>query len=292
MQNKITYIFLTILFIIIIFICIYNYNDFSVLRIESFKDNDNNDNNNDNNNNFQPVINMNPGDINFIQDDNTQFIKPVIINYKLKTSNKYLTVLYHTPAIINTTQYLPMGQYAFTTDKPINNITNGDKMDNIDLTGIINMMKLKDKKILTYLTSSAIITNQYNLVWSSDYNEDGKIFSIWRPIIPSGTCCLGDIIVSGIDTPTIATPCFPITMLQSFPVSSGIIWQEINDAGLQCYCWYSSNMETFQCSNKYGNNIPELNNVYNLPLQYLNNNTISPASVMNKQQLTQTGITI
>jgi hypothetical protein len=230
---------------------------------------------------------MDPGDINFIQDDNTQFIKPVIINYKLKTSNKYLTVLYHTPAIINTTQYLPMGQYAFTTDNPIS-----IDSDNIDLTGIINMMKLKDKKILTYLTSSAIITNQYNLVWSSDYNEDGKIFSIWRPIIPSGTCCLGDIIVSGIDTPTITTPCFPITMLQPFPVSSGIIWNEINDAGLQCYCWYSSNMETFQCSNKYGKDMPELNNVYNLPLQYLNNNTISPTSIMDKQQLTQTGITI
>ena len=46
MQNKITYIFLTILFIIIIFICIYNYNDSSVLRIESFKDNDNDNNNN------------------------------------------------------------------------------------------------------------------------------------------------------------------------------------------------------------------------------------------------------
>jgi hypothetical protein len=162
---------------------------------------------------------------------------------------------------------LPLGQYILLEDKPISEF---------EKKPIIHQL-VKDVKILKYLVTTPIITTQYDLIWTSDYNNDNKIFSVWRPICPIGTISIGDIIVSGIDKPNIITPCIPTTMLEPFPISNGIIWHSVNDSGKSCYCWGSGNIGGYTCSNIYGSNqsnFPELGNVFNIPLQFLNNNTI------------------
>lgn len=233
----------------------------------------------------QPLINLNPGDIHFINDNTPSLIEPVILNYKLSTNSgnpdnqgnldnkiKYISVFKHKPTMIGMTTYLPLGSYCVASDSPIRNV--------VEYTD-----KIKDKKILGYLVSPVITTNQYNLIWTSSFNTDREIISIWRPVCPAGATSLGDIIIPGLDTPNFNTPCIPITMLQPLPVSSGIIWQSTNDSGADCYCWGAGNMEGFRATHKYGKDItvmPELENVYNLPAQYLTANTVStPAENLN-----------
>ena len=131
------------------------------------------------------------------------------------------------------------------------------------------------------MITTPITTKQYDLIWTSDNNEDNKIFSVWRPICPIGTTSISDVIIDGLDKPQIITPCIPTTMLESFPISSGIVWHSINDSGKSCYCWGSGNMGGFRCSNIYGSNqrdFPDLGNVFNIPIQHLNSNTIQPNS--------------
>lgn len=228
-----------------------------------------------------PLINLNPGDIHFIHDDTPSLIEPIILNYKMAGNPgnhnpdnkiKYISVFKHKPTMIGMTTYLPLGSYCVANDLPIQNVAEYTK-------------KIKDKKILGYLASPVITTNQYNLIWTSSFNDDREIISIWRPVCPAGSTSLGDIIITGLDTPTFNTPCIPITMLQPLPVSSGIIWQSMNDSGADCYCWGAGNMEGFRATHKYGKDItvmPELENVYNVPLQYLTANTVStPAENLN-----------
>lgn len=277
-RDSILYIILLILFIILCFIYIKHIN-YSEKFIES----------SDPNINQNPLLTLDTTDIHFIKDDTIDLIESIIFNYKLKTISKdltsnsldnnlekkqkisYISVFSHKSATINNTVYRPLGQYVIITDSPITNVHEA-------IQSIIN------KKILCHMTSSNITTKQYSLIWTSDYNEDREIFSIWRPICPVGATSIGDIIVSGLDTPTIETPCIPFTMLNKMPLSSGIIWHSINDAGVDCYCWGASNMESFRASKNYGKDIstfPDLDNVYNIPLQFLTNNTIVTEKVKN-----------
>jgi len=179
-----------------------------------------------------------------------------------KTTNsdniKYLSVFQHKPF----DTYKGIGQYIILTDKPFT-----------DTTSAIN--SVLDKKCLNYLTSSPITPISYNLVWTSDLNKDGAIFSIWHPISPSGCATLGDIIVMGTDQPsTNLVACYPITMLEKTGLSNGIIWKSMNDMGKLCYCWGAGNIDTFRASNIYSSDMEELQSVYNLPLTTLGSNTL------------------
>lgn len=222
----------------------------------------------------QPLLNLNANDLHFIHENSPSMIEPVILNYKINYPARYITVFKHKPATINTTTYLPLGSYCLTTDKPIENPDE-----------YIRANKLQDVKILSYLVSPVITTNQYNLIWTSNFNDDRQIISIWRPVCPAGTSSLSDVINIGLDTPNLPTPCIPITMLEPMPVSSGIIWQTINDSGIECYCWGAGNMGGFRASRTYGgknvSEFPELENVYNLPAQFLGINTVATPDSLN-----------
>jgi len=253
-----------------------------------------------------PIVNLPANDIHFISDNNPKLIDVAVFNYKLminldnkkfatpipsntyktvsetfesinntkynnnnnnasnsesKTENdgvKYLSVFHHKPFDI----YKGIGQYAILTDKPFE-----------DITSAVN--SVLDKKCLNYLTSSPITPISYDLVWTSDLNKDGAIFSVWHPISPLGCATLSDIIVMGTDQPsTNLIGCYPITMLDKSALSNGIIWKSMNDMGKNCYCWGAGNIDSFRTSNIYSSDMGELQSVYNLPLTTLDSNTV------------------
>lgn len=241
-----------------------------------------------------PIVNLPANDIHFINDNNPKLIDIVILNYKLKvnlnnlnvssentksiidfqkqthinlaTMNdktlKYLSVFQHKP--FNT--YKGLGQYIILTDQPFENIDNA-------------IESVLDKKCLNYLTSCPITPSGYDLIWTSDLNVDGQIFSIWHPIPPAGCIALGDIIVMGTEQPSKdLVACFPITMLEKTALSNGIIWKSINDMGKNCYCWGAGNIDTYRATNIYSPDMNELQSVYNLPTNLLQNNILSSSS--------------
>lgn len=246
-----------------------------------------------------PIVNLPGNDIHFINDDNPQLIDTPVFNYKLKIKEKnkqtnkqnnnniseqfatinenqinyneniiekYLTVFQHKPY----NGYKGIGQYAIITETPFEDIS----------TAIVSVL---DKKCLTYLTSSPINPVGYNLVWTSDLNNDNQIFSVWSPIPPSGCIALGDIIIMGTEQPLLDTvACFPITMLDKTALSNGIIWKSDNDMGKSCYCWGAGNIGLFKCSNNYSPDMPELQTVYNLSNTVLINNTLGNNQSNNK----------
>ena len=147
-----------------------------------------------------------------------------------------------------------------------------------DIESAIN--KILDKKCLINLTSSPIKPYNYELIWTSDLNTDGQIFSVWHPIPPAGCIALGDVIVMGTEQPSLElVPCFPITMLEQATLSNGIIWKAINDMGKMCYCWGAGNIDCFRATNIYDANMDILQTVYNLPLQLLANNTLTSNNI-------------
>ena len=264
-----------------------------------------------------PIVNLPANDIHFISDNNPKLINTVILNYKLmvnldsgnsiptpaitnssKPSNtsmnaiqtnplidslidskqqaninlaspdnktlKYLSVFQHKP--FNT--YKGLGQYVILTDQPFKNAD-------------VAVQSVLDKKCLclNYLTSSPITPAGYNLIWTSDLNADGQIFSVWHPIPPAGCIALGDVIVIGTEQPSNdLVACFPITMLDKTALSNGMIWKSINDMGKQCYCWGAGNIDTFRATNIYSPDMSDLQSVYNLPMNLLQNNILTPGS--------------
>jgi hypothetical protein len=178
---------------------------------------------------------------------------------------KYLSVFQHKP--FNT--YKGLGQYIILTDQPFENVE-------------VAVQNVLDKKCLclNYLTSCPITPSGYDLIWTSDLNQDGNIFSVWHPIPPAGCVPLGDIIVMGTEQPAKdLVACFPITMLDKTALSNGIIWKSINDMGKNCYCWGVGNIDTFRGTNIYSPDMNELQSVYNLPMNLLQNNILSPGAV-------------
>ena len=145
----------------------------------------------------------------------------------------------------------------------------------------VAVQSVLDKKCLclNYLTSSPITPAGYNLIWTSDLNADGQIFSVWHPIPPAGCIALGDVIVMGTEQPSNdLVACFPITMLDKTALSNGMIWKSINDMGKQCYCWGAGNIDTFRATNIYSPDMSDLQSVYNLPMNLLQNNILTPGS--------------
>lgn len=247
-----------------------------------------------------PIVNLPANDIHFITDNNPNLINTVILNYKLMVnldnantiptsaitnSNtslesviqaninlasldnktlKYLSVFQHKP--FNT--YKGLGQYVILTVQPFENAE-----------GAVQSVLDKNCLCLNYLTSCPITPSGYDLIWTSDFNQDGHIFSVWHPIPPAGCIALGDIIVMGTEQPSNdLVACFPITMLGKTALSNGIIWKSINDMGKNCYCWGAGNIDTFRATNIYSPDMNELQSVYNLPMNLLKNNILSPGN--------------
>lgn len=278
-----------------------------------------------------PIINLPNNDVHFISDNNPNSISVPVFNYKLMITNnnitqtpepantlstemfvntntttnmtsdnnkqdniqkniklllpenktlKYLSVFQHKPF----SNYKGIGQTLILTDKPFNNINNAIK-------------SVIDRKCLNYLTSSPFKPLGYNLVWTSDLNTDGKIFSIWSPINPVGCTSLGDVIIMGTEAPSIEqVACYPITLLEKTELSNGIIWTAINDMGRLCYCWGAGNIDTFHATNIYSSDMNELQHVYNLSTTTLTNNIIGSNKLKNDKNNNNTvinkGITI
>lgn len=260
-----------------------------------------------------PIVNLPPNDIHFISDNNPNLINTVILNYKLmvnldngnaiptsantNSSTSTITAMHtmHTNPIINLQQqeninlaspdnktlkylsvfqhkpfntYKGLGQYVILTEQPFENAE-------------FAVQSVLDKKglCLNYLTSCPITPSGYDLIWTSDLNQDGNIFSVWHPIPPAGCVALGDIIVMGTEQPSKDfVACFPITMLDKTALSNGIIWKSINDMGKNCYCWGAGNIDTFRTTNIYSPDMNELQSVYNLPMNLLKNNILSPGA--------------
>jgi hypothetical protein len=49
--------------------------------------------------------------------------------------------------------------------------------------------------------------------------------------------------------------------------------------GKNCYCWGAGNINTFRATNIYSPDMNELQSVYNLPINLLQNNILSPSAV-------------
>lgn len=311
--TEIAYCILLLLTIIVIVIYLYNRsNKSSIVSLKSllgYKELFTNDNKSN------PIVNLPTGDIHFISDNNSALIDTPIYNYKLKikktqepgsapsrmndkkldtfldvsknnntkisktdingmpedtTDIKYISVFMHREQLVGNTLYKPLGQYILATDKPL--LLNKD----------ITINNILDKRCLSYLASSSLTPIDYQLVWTSDINQDNEMFSAWHPIPPPGCIALGDVIVKGTDKPSSNyIACFPVSMLELSGVSNGVIWQSINDMGKLCYCWGAGNTDTFRITNSYNKDMNELNSVYNLPLQFMKNNTLHNTSSKN-----------
>ena len=222
-------------------------------------------NNNKNNKNVDMNENENL-DMNENKTVDTSYTK---INLLLPENKqlKYLTVFHHKPFEL----YKGIGQTVIITDEPF-----------IDMTSAI--ASVKNRKCLNYLTSSPIMPVGYNLIWSSDLNDDNKIFSVWSPITPNGYVSLGDVIVMGIEQPPLdLCACYPVSLVDKTALSNGIIWSAINDMGKTCYCWGAGTISTFRASNQYNNNMLELQNVYNLSSSSLTLNLLGTDKHITKQ---------
>ena len=241
-----------------------------------------------------PLINLAAGDIHLIADNNPALIKTPVFNYPLNTISiaddtnhkVYVSVFMHSPFQYNTTTYTPLGQYIRVSTEPL------------DITNINSnlMVDIRTKGCLNYLCSGTYYPQDYNLIWTSDTSPDsGTIFSVWRPVAPSGMVALGDVIVSGTSKPArYYITCLPITMLSFAGISNGILWHGKNDIGLDGYCWGAGNFDTFRASNTYGATMPELSLVYNFDTQVIRNNLITNGgtSTTNPLQVNGNGVHI
>ena len=187
-----------------------------------------------------PLINLPNNDIHFISDDDIKSIYVSVFNYKLMVNvdnkisssslsnttsqdninlllqknkkTKYLSVFEHKPFA----NYKGLGQTLIITDTPYDNVDSAINSMISDINSkSVNSNNKFDRKCLNYLTSSPFKPLGYNLIWTSDINDDNKIFSVWSPINPAGCASLGDVIIMGTEQPSIELfACYPITLLE------------------------------------------------------------------------------
>lgn len=227
--------------------------------------------------NNMPLINLPEGDTHLITDNNPALVTTSIFNYKLQVMKKdsdalmdvYISVFMHLPFEYNNRKYLPLGQYMKVSYKPL------------DISDI-NSNTMKDilsKKCINFLCAEAYQPIDYKLIWTSDTNAEGQIFSAWRPMVQTGVVALGDVIIAGTSKPPrnyIA--CIPTVMVEPINISNGILWQTKNDLKTQCFCWGAGNFDTFKVTNQYSGNMPELSEVYNVDSKILEAHTLDSNS--------------
>jgi hypothetical protein len=270
---KFAYIVLLILSIVVLGIYLFQT---SIHRIDRF-------NNLESSSNM--LVNLPSEDIHFLIDDNPMLITTPIINYKLSIFDKkedtqqvmkYISVFMHSTFQYKNSTYTPLGQYIVISDNPL---------DISDINSEL-MKDIRNKKCICYLASSRIFPIDYKLIWTSDINKDGKIFSAWKPLPPPGYISMGDVIIGGIDKPALEyITCLPVNMLDSsfIGISNGLLWHGQNDMGKQCYCWSGGNIDTFRVSNIYNPNMEDLADVYNINQEQLDFYTITNSTVQDKQ---------
>jgi len=229
----------------------------------------------------EELINLPPDDVHFITDNNLELITTPILNYKLSVLAegntrimKYITVFMHQTFQYNNDDYTPVGQFLKVTDKPL---------DIEDINSNV-MIEVQSKKCINYLCSSQYYPVDYKLVWTSDTNTDGAIFSVWKPITLSGFVSMSDVIVAGVNKPELEyITCLPLNILTFSGISNGILWQGKNDMGKGCFCWSASNFDTFRSSNIYSENMLELMDVYHITKERLDNFTLTHTTPTDKQ---------
>lgn len=228
-----------------------------------------------------PLFNLPSDDVHFITDNNPSLITTPILNYKLSVLGegdarmvKYITVFMHQTFQYNNAAYSPVGQFLKVTDKPI-------ELNDVNST---MMEEVRGKQCINYLCSSQYYPVDYKLIWTSDVNSDGAIFSVWKPITISGFVAMGDVIVAGVNKPAREyITCLPLNLLNFSGISNGILWHGKNDMGKECFCWSASNFDTFRSSNIYSGNMLELMDVYHITKERLDNTTLTHTTPTDKQ---------
>lgn len=227
-------------------------------------------------------------DIHFILDNTVNLIETPVFNYKIKTNNTNTAIPTNTyidkftdtdtdtdtPTSTNPYVYLSVFHHKEFANT-YNSLGQYVKISNVPLDKDVALKDASNIKAVSILTSSTFNPLRYDLIWTSDINQDGEIFSIWHPIAPPGTVALGDIIVLGTDTPALNyVKCIPTTMLSPIHISNGILWSATNDMGRQCFCWGATNINLFRATLQYNDTMPELSTVYNLPPEFLKQNIL------------------
>jgi hypothetical protein len=224
-------------------------------------------------NNMPQLINLPEGDTHLITDNNPELVTTSILNYKLQVMKKdsnalmdvYISVFMHSPFEYNNRKYLPLGQFIKVSHKPL------------DISDINSntMKEILNRKCIYYLCAQAFEPIDYKLVWTSDTNTDGQIFSAWKPMVQTGVVALGDVIIAGTTKPPRSyMACLPSNMVEPVNVSNGIIWQAVNDLKTKCFCWGAGNFDTFKVTSQYSGAMPELSEVYNVDSRILGTHTL------------------
>lgn len=245
-----------ILFIIIILIIILYYHQQP--KISSFIDTDK----------YLPA-----NDIHFIIDTDISHIVHSVKNYKLTQLDgtiKYINCFHHKKMPANTFVYRPLAQVCNVTDSPM---TDND---------IIDFMK--NNKSLHIITSASVIPKSYEKIWTSNDDGNGNKISCYHPIPQSGTATMGDLILPDKDLlDEELLPCLNIQstisrqydLLIPSPFPGPILWSAKNKDNITCITWNATNLNFFRCTNTFYTNMPELDRIYQLPLNILEYNTLA-----------------
>ena len=150
-----------------------------------------------------------------------EHIEFLLLNVKLG-EKKYLTVIHHQPFNYQNKQFLPIGQLSIITEEEIpqksNFFTNA----------------IRENESAHLCSSINSLPNDYQEIWNSSmmFEPTSTPFSVWRPIPKSGFVSLSDIIVRGMQKPSLdLITCVPVEHTIQLSNINGIIW---SDNGIQC----------------------------------------------------------
>lgn len=150
-----------------------------------------------------------------------EHIEFVLSNVKLG-EKKYLTVIHHQPFTYQNKQYLPIGQLSLITDTEIP-----------QKSSFFNNA-IRENESAHLCSSIQSNPTDYQEIWNSSmmYEPTTTPFSIWRPIAKPGFISLTDIIVKGMQKPSLdIITCVPIEHTIKLNNTNSLLW---SDNGIQC----------------------------------------------------------
>lgn len=150
-----------------------------------------------------------------------EHIEFLLLNVKLG-EKKYLTVIHHQPITYQNKQYLPIGQLSIITEKEIPQKSNF----------FTNAIRQNESAHLCSSINS--LPTDYQELWNSSmmFEPTSTPFSIWRPIPKPGFVSLSDIIVRGMQKPSLdLITCVPVEHTVQLNNVNSLIW---SDNGILC----------------------------------------------------------
>lgn len=150
-----------------------------------------------------------------------EHIEFILLNLKLGI-NKYLTVIQHQPFHYDNKHFKPIGQLSIITDKEIPQKS----------TFFTEAIKNNESAHLCASFNSK--PKDYEYVWDSSmmYESTTTPFSIWRPKPEPGFVALSDIIVRGMQKPSVdIMTCVPINHTIKLNNVNSLLWR---DNGISC----------------------------------------------------------